>query len=320
MYIIHLGFPKTGTTWLQNRYFPKLDVNFIGKAIYLSLDKDKIEFMDQFHQLINSNHISNSLTNIIKKTSIYVKNENKHNLISSEAILGNIWWGMRDMHNNISIIKEIFQEDVKIFVTIRSQIKMIESLYKQYILEGGRLSFSKFLNLNNQLFINFDLNSLKYARYYKFLVNIFGRENVLFLPFELIQNNLNEFNLKFHQFTKLENKLDTDKDIDQSYIRTGFSINECYYRRYFNKILMSSMNPENLFLSSYAIKNKKNSKILRALGPDGICYAISKIDNYFIKRKLFNDDEINFLNKKYTLNNNQLSKKIGIDLKALDYP
>lgn len=114
MIFVHLGLPKTGTTYLQRTVFERLDtryITYLGKAKGVEL-----------------NDIEDKLT--------------RRYLVSSEHIFGNPFTCKRGQWRN-EFSKNLSEfcrkhEDVRFIMSIRAQKSLIVSYYKEHISKGGR--------------------------------------------------------------------------------------------------------------------------------------------------------------------------------------
>jgi hypothetical protein len=147
--VIHLGLPKTGTTFLQKAIFSNFpDINYIERNFNL---KTKIQ-------------------------------TNKLNLISEEGLSGSYYRTINNEDNRFDIankLKLLFP-NAKILLGIREQNKWIRSMYSQAVREGCPHSFNKWYELINKNFLDVD-------KYVKYLKNLFS--DVYIFNFEELKNN-----------------------------------------------------------------------------------------------------------------------------------
>lgn len=168
--IIHIGYPKTGTTWFQNHFYPNL-INY-----------RHIKRPEVFKHLIEPDIFSYSPLICRKELEITAENI----VICEELLLGGIDIG----YGNGSYIKEMairlkqtFPKG-RIIIFIRNQIDVIASWYYQYIRTGGSYSVKKYLfrkGMYNMFYKEYDLFSFKILEYDKIIdlyYSIFGSENV----------------------------------------------------------------------------------------------------------------------------------------------
>jgi len=122
--VIHVGLHKTGTTFLQRRVFPKMDVNFIEhpKKFLLDLKQDKINVISE-EELSGRPHY------------IYEKNMRYKFADSLYSMFPN----------------------AKIIVGFRKTDSWLNSLWKQYVWRGGTKSKEEFVSLFKGDYLNFEM-------------------------------------------------------------------------------------------------------------------------------------------------------------------
>ncbi len=173
--IIHIGLPKTGTTWFQVNYFP-----FVENAKYLSRGEVHRKIVKANTFEFDANSISDELK----------QNKYKYLILSLEGLSGTVHnFGLNGYltTEHAKRIKLIFP-NAKIILFIRNQIDMIASAYIQYIKGGGTYSIDKYLFHKNFKNLNsLTLFSFKHFEYHNIITlykNLFGRENVHIFLFE----------------------------------------------------------------------------------------------------------------------------------------
>src|SRR5258706_14314689 len=113
---IHVGYPKTGTTFLQNEIFPKLqEVNYI-KSLLIRPETSRIIRQDEFS--FDYDQIQNNLERH------FVKGKN---VLSNEGLIGDFF--LCKLVNNKLIadrLKRLFP-NAKIIISLRNQYDLMES-------------------------------------------------------------------------------------------------------------------------------------------------------------------------------------------------
>ena len=141
---IHVGLPKTGTTFLQQEVFPKIEnVNFAMFPDY--------------------------------RTTLY---PNKINIIGDEFLSHVSYMPGRDANQRFEIAKRLqgSYPDAKIIIGIRDQKSWLRSLYNQYVRAGGIHEYDYWFEnmfnkdfLDTESYINFLKKSFKKGVYvYRF--------------------------------------------------------------------------------------------------------------------------------------------------------
>ena len=209
---IHIGYHKTATTTLQKHFFPFLkDVTYLGKYFsgsekfifeisILQFDKGSKEIHnDELFKLIKDSSGIISEERIIDDLSNIIKYEDllPSGLVSKTKV--NDFYQFFD--------KKLFT--VKVILTIRRQDQIIESYYAQVY----RRRLSKISKLDTfKKFINDFLNENDFGkRDYYFYLNtiltfqeVFGKDNVLVLPYELFCEDKKKFLNKLAFFMNTE--------------------------------------------------------------------------------------------------------------------
>lgn len=195
-YFFHIGLPKSATSYLQKNFFPVLNLTYLGKHYDSKIDKrdNNKDFEKLFRALFYKQPFQvteeeyNKIKNLI--------GHNKKILYSNEVMVGSYTINFNNGYQIAHHIKNGFPNS-KIIYVIRKQDDFIESLYRQAIRNGYSHSIKKFLNYKKGSFrINnyendgqIDLFSLDYYKQLTFYTNIFGKENLLVLPYELLKIN-----------------------------------------------------------------------------------------------------------------------------------
>jgi len=174
-YIIHIGYPKTGTTWLQKELFPKV-------KNYTVLIKPEITRV------------------LVKKTMEYKKwkttftNLSNENLIISDEDLVTKKVEHITPQEKAKRLYEIFPQ-AHIVIFIREQKNIIESAYSQYVKSGGTLKFKEYLTLLKSTRKIYYWN---YLRIINFYASLFGKKRIHIFLYESLKNEP-DFVRKFSQ-------------------------------------------------------------------------------------------------------------------------
>jgi len=156
---IHIGFQKTGTTYLQGVIFPGING----------------------YRLIRG---WNSHRDLLQELGDDIP------LISDEDISGRLWCGniQNDFEQRVQRIATYYNNP-KIIFGIRSHKSLIPSLYKQYLHNGGHLEFHDFFNLDNTGIVK--TNDLHFEPKIELLKSKF--KNVFIYSQEQLKNNEAQF-------------------------------------------------------------------------------------------------------------------------------
>jgi len=179
--IVHIGYHKTGTSFLQQHVFPNMQgINYYDYAYCTQL----------FAPLLQQNTLQFNANIWAKKL-----HQNPNTLYSFESLVGNMGTGLYNVEIAYRLKAMGF---TKIIISIRNQQKMLESLYRQYIQQGGVVKSKAFFDEKMGLF------NWHYCDYYPLIckyVQLFGKQNVHILSQESLRNEASIVIQNLVQFT-----------------------------------------------------------------------------------------------------------------------
>ena len=157
--IFHIGYQRTGSTWLQKGLFPLLSSHvFSVKSAQWKI----------FHAT-SINDLSNCYPELNDQDT-----RNKIIIDSEEGISGGRYTDYLQMPRKISWINR----NAKILIVLRSQFTMLPSLYYLYVKKGGSTSANDYCNMV------IENNKLNYLDMYNSYLDYFPKENIKILFFE----------------------------------------------------------------------------------------------------------------------------------------
>lgn len=191
--LIHIGYPKTATTTLQNHLFTVLDgekkLNYLGRSNKIC---KRFQYGEEFVSKlvfdnkganIDSQYFSEDLLNVISNEDIVLSFKN----ISQNKVLNDS--DPTKVPEKLYSIFHSLDYTVKILVTIRAQVDMIHSFYVEgfkwhFRHEKSLDTFEKYLlegvgKKENGIFLMF-----YYYNVIKSYVDVFGLDNVKILLYE----------------------------------------------------------------------------------------------------------------------------------------
>ena len=246
-----------------------------------------------------------------KKKIIESNSNGNYVVLSNEFLSGNFYLnGGIDSKIYADRLKETFP-NAKVLIIIREQISFLCSLYKHDIsYNGGFWSISEFVkpdwHFNRRS--SFHPRYIKYFGIVKYYQNIFGKSNVLILPFELIQNDKEEFIHKVMSFVKMKKKNKIKTSTEK--INKSRSITLIYFQRILNRIFTSRS--ENTLRLPKGIVVFFNRKVLSFLNLN--FYLIDRFFEKKLKKKVYN-----MMHKYYENDNRKLQRIIDFDLSSYGY-
>lgn len=191
--LIHIGYPKCASSWLQQVMFADKQTGFLA---YWGA-KSKIA-KKQFVKPIDSSFDADTLRRTFKSGLQEATQQNLIPVLSHEHLSGDL---MRKSWKKevADRIHKTFPE-ARILVIIREQKSILLSAYGQCIKFGITPTIEEFFgtiptdekqeNDSNSIF---KLDFVKYDSLIEYYQNIFSKENVLILPFELLKKNQHNF-------------------------------------------------------------------------------------------------------------------------------
>ena len=197
--LVHIGYQKTGTTWLQSNFFSNSDAGFFmpferKRLLELLIFPHPFDFEPQ-----------PSWTYFASTLAPYQDN-GLFPVLSYERLSGLPDCGDYESKDTANRIASIFQRP-KILIVIREQVDMILSTYNQYVKKGGVVSLKKYLNQNRSYPTGqkgFDIARYRYHRLIAYYIKLFGKENVLTLAYEEFKSSPQSFTQKIIDFCNLD--------------------------------------------------------------------------------------------------------------------
>jgi hypothetical protein len=303
---LHVGMHKTGSTFLQQDIFPRLNNIYITGTKTRSIRYDYLYEKDPFRKLALKFSLCNHL---------FLKLENERQVIdnfigelivnkilfTSESFVGTMFENYRDHLLFTSTIKKIFPE-AKIIIIFRRQDDWLESVYKQTLHSGLSASINQFLNYRNGIFeqsshgsyfgVNIDIHYYDWTHFIKNYIANFGEKNVLALPYEMLKYSQKEFLDRLYDFMKVEPYYPERV----SYSNRGYSLISSYIAFFMNKFLGYNGRVRlRIFLQKY----------------------LDKI--FYIKHEFINAEKRRIILDFYKEPNRDLSELLNIDLSKYGY-
>ncbi len=175
--LIHPGFHKTGTTWMQEVLFKD---ERLFNLMFDQLETDALLVRPHDFQFSKQD----AAASIDARRS--PADTDLIDVISSELLCGNMFSGSRDSR---ILAERLFAVagPAKILLTVRAQTPMLKSVYLQYVKRGGRKSLMEFLHFKPEPGYNwFRPEIFEFHHLADHYASLFGAQNILILPQELL--------------------------------------------------------------------------------------------------------------------------------------
>jgi hypothetical protein len=237
---LHIGYPKTGSKFLQFEIFPRLaGIHYVPSPL-IRTETSRILKQDEFS--FDEEEVRRGIERRLREGK---------NLISNEGFIGDFFiYRLINSKLIADRLARLFPQ-AKILIVLRSQPGLIESLYKQYLHIGGTKGLREFVGFRNGRFdssyydggfgVNLDLfHYLPLISYYE---KLFGKERLLILPFELLKKSRDEFLRRVlvwmgvAEFPRYENRVYNE----------GYGARQVTVARFFNRFLKSKLRETGLF-------------------------------------------------------------------------
>ncbi|MGE0077761.1 MAG: hypothetical protein AB7S48_07880 [Bacteroidales bacterium] len=285
--VIHIGYPKTATTWFQDEYFPKVE-----------------NFHFESWKVVNRYFLlSDSFLFEAEKTRIELNPKNKYTnlLFSSEFLTTAINFGWHGGNYSIASaqkLKETYPQAV-IVIFLRRQQSLICSAYQQYIKNGGTFSFKKWLYSGEV----FSFEHLLFDKLIALYDSLFGEENVKIYLYEDFRENSEHFLETFNA-------------------NLGFIVDmSSISLKPINKGLRKGVIPIQRFLNLFYRKPiGRKHFIVHVPGMTSVARQVMKRINrcsifggFLSEKNMLSVNDIDYIRKFYSKSNANLANRLGFD-------
>jgi len=171
--LLHIGYQKTASTFLQKHLFPHLRSRWFDRPMSTLHCRNLIED-DPYRERTFATYLS-------EQSEIH----QKPGIISFESLSGHIWEGSHSARRTAERLAQVAPDSI-VLVVVRSQPSMLVALYGQYINEGGTGSLAGFLS-GDLAGIELDLSYLDFASLVDQYRLLFPK--VVVLPYENLRDS-----------------------------------------------------------------------------------------------------------------------------------
>lgn len=176
---IHLGLHKTASTFFQKIFFQTYNL----ETGYLHLRTKGREFQEYLLKTNDLHFSADIAKEILERILNKETNIDNKITISDEVFAGNPWHNANERIRYFERLNSVFQ-DAKYIITFRNQEDLTQSLYLEYIKEGGSASWKQFLTYDG-IELNFSRKAyLDFGTYYSYLKNRIGSNRILCTYYE----------------------------------------------------------------------------------------------------------------------------------------
>lgn len=205
--VIHIGYRKTATSWLQEILFPSLSLNYIGKT-----EGNYPDWLIEWHYA--DDFFFDDRQNIIRKRLYSCLDKKRINLLSSEAFTNTA-----SIYSQAHRIKKIWPE-ARIIITLRDPIDMIWSHYRHDIQEGDCfVNIEEWLDWKRTPFVIHKRKTIYLPDFFfdeaiKLYTSLFTDKNICILKYEdMISHKNNIFFIKLFEFLGIHDQMPSSKQL-----------------------------------------------------------------------------------------------------------
>lgn len=189
--LLHVGYHKTATSWMQQRLF----VHEHGYH-QIARHREVWEHVVAPHGLLFD---PESMRRVIAK-GLSELPAGMVPVISSEILSGHPFFGGMGSDDFARRLKAI-APDARILISIRSQMRILTSVYMQYLLRRGTMSPELFFAGDPELgFYGFRPEHFEYHRLVMLYQDLFGAENVHIITQESLRTEMDGATLRLASF------------------------------------------------------------------------------------------------------------------------
>jgi len=237
--LIHIGYPKALSSWMQKWLFtPQNGFCKVMDSLTLQLF------------LIDATPFTFDTTKALewmeksRKETLHHQGQGSENLqevLTGESLVGHTHCGGYNAKTNADRLKQLCPQ-AKILIIVREQKATIRSLYKTFITWGMPHSIDRILHpVEPNLSPQFNLDFLRYDLLVDYYQQLYGKENVLVLPYEAFAENGADFVRRIFVFCDMAQAEEKIKKLPLNrLVNRGQTLLNLFIERWRNYVLVSS--------------------------------------------------------------------------------
>lgn len=312
--VFHIGLHKTGTTTLQRAVFNSHpEVLYLGKPwINKSIESFFVDFVYCNPLLFEPEFFWRKFDSLVRDMMKgYVSGNWKAILVSQESLHSGPQWFGDDVVVMSDKLKRTFPESY-IILSFRNQASYIESLYKNYVNHGGKMSLRRFLYDSYEF--NYGMRAkLEFDKLLSLYINLFGRDRVYVYLFEDLKRSLDHVVSGIQSFLGLSEGF----PYPERHLNIGLSPLATKVIRVVNHLMADDFTQQYYQIASMQGGGKKEyvrrnlAKVIRRIGGT----------RYFRRAgsKILNVRDISYIQNRFADSNRRLSELLDRDLSELGY-
>jgi hypothetical protein len=304
--LVHIGLPKAGSTWLQRQVFDNRELGFIspwGQQSIVTLEQVRARDSFVFDQEIEDHQ------KVYSEGVTAARAAGLTPVASHECLVVDPIGGAFPIRESTRRIAKLFPTS-KIFMLIREQKAIMLSSYMEHLRRGFTTTLERFLGFDAQGRLGYvgvcPRESLLYDNLIGHLHEVFGRDRVLVLPMEMIQDGT----ILPHLLSFVGRSMDDPGQYVNSSPERHHRKSDYVFLRFLNR-----------FGQSRSV-NKDGDTPLRkaAYGANIALNYVTPKFAYNTQRKKLQDKIAEFVGEYYLESNTRASQLIGVNLRDYGYP
>jgi hypothetical protein len=309
--LVHVGYHRTGSSWLQKYVFARPETGFrwTGKA------KDD----DPVRRLITARWSEFDPVKLRRRFEHRFERIRQRDLVpvvSFERLSGHPCSGGFDSAEIASRLHQVVPEG-RILIVVREQESAIHSNYKRYVRAGGTGSLRQFVcppRTSNLRVPLFDFRHFEYHHLVRRYQKLFGDDAVLVLPFEQFRQNPRTFVAQIGRFMGRSLPEEVLDRLPYSHEeQRGLSPSEHLMLRRLNRFIRSEVNPVPLvdLDVQQGVKHLVRHPVVATLIPG----TLAERGEASLRREL-----AEIVGDRYAESNRRTAQLTGLDLAGYGYP
>lgn len=192
--LLHVGYQKTGTSWLQRHLFPQR-----ARCGFSTCGNE----YDAKRELVRPHDLEfdpRAAHAFYEPLFDRAAEEGLVPVVTAERLSGDVKFGAYDSARLAERLVATFA-DGRVLIGIREQRALIYSNYQEYVAAGGMLALDRYLERPKRAHPwPCDLNHFAFDRLISHYHRLFGADRVLVLPFELFRGEPRDFVRRIVEF------------------------------------------------------------------------------------------------------------------------
>ena len=221
-YLLHVGFPKTASTWLQHYLQESQRINYIGK--HAGGKRWKSEEIKSIRTSLQGLREPYSFTEVHKIISDTIEVNPELPLVLSDEVLAKPWKDKTNWTIEYAQLLNMYFPGGKILLTVRKQSDIACSLYRKHVEEHGLASMTM-RDWFNQGAGSQDIDfwhRWDLLAYYQGLAKFFDG-NITVIPYEMMKSAKAEYCSLITGFFEIDDvDLKIEKPVNQMSFQTNY--------------------------------------------------------------------------------------------------